>query len=260
VGLGVFGLLGVLNPGLWLVGAGLELAYLFALVNNPRFRKWVDSRLLSSDRKGWSEKVDRLVGTLDTAAQLRYRALEEKCRAMVKDPALTDSAATQQSMSSALGHLVWVYLQLLVTRQATIRLLQDGQASARQRGAGLAERKADLERRLADPGLDGDLRRSLMGQLDLVNQRIEGQSQAREKIDFIDAELIRVEEQIHLVREQAVLAADPDAASRRIDAIQGTLGSTTQWIRDQRKLSGELSEALEGTPPPVFDVGTEQMN
>ena len=49
-------------------------------------------------------------------------------------------------------------------------------------------------------------------------------------------------------------AADPDAASRRIDAIQSTLGGTTQWIRDQKRLSGELAEALEGSPPPVLEM------
>nr|MBA3846037.1 hypothetical protein [Planctomycetota bacterium] len=36
--LGAFGLLGVLNPGFWLVGLGLEIGYLYALASNERFR------------------------------------------------------------------------------------------------------------------------------------------------------------------------------------------------------------------------------
>lgn len=258
VGLGVIALLGwgLAVPGLWILGAGLELGYLFALVNNRRFRSWVDSRHNSVERLHWDDKINRLVDNLDAASQMRYRGLEARCRGMVADPVMADQGVTRDQLGEALGRLVWVYLQLLVTRAATVRLLQESQLMARQRGNSLHERREDLEARLKSDNLDADLRRSLEGQLELVGQRLASQQEAKDKIDFIDAELARVEEQVQLVREQAVLAADPDAASRRIDAIQSTLGSTTQWIRDQKRLSGELADALEGTPP-VLGIETE---
>lgn len=258
VGLGVVSLLawGLAVPGLWVLGAGLELGYLFALVNNRRFRSWVDSRHISAARGEWDSKIARLVDALDGDSQMRYRALESRCRGMLADPALADQAGTREQLSEALGRLVWVYLQLLVTRGTTVRLLQEGRAIARQRGNSLHDRRDELQARIKGENLDPDLRRSLEGQLELVNQRLASQQEAGDKLDFIDAELVRVEEQVQLVREQAVLAADPDAASRRIDAIQSTLGSTTQWIRDQNRLSGELADALEGTPP-VLGAETE---
>lgn len=254
VALAAIGLLSTLFPAVLLVGAGLELAYLFSLINSPRFRRYVDSRLDGHARQEWEDKIDRLVQALDHASQLRYRSLEQHCRRMVADPALGETAATRRSLSEALGQLTWVYLQLLVTRQASVRLVEEGQGGIRRHVEPLAERRAELVQRLEREGLDSDLRRSLQGQVDLLDQRIASQREARQKIEFIDAELARVEEQVNLVREQAVLAADPDAASRRIDAIQMTLGGTTQWIRDQRRLSGELADALEGTPPPVLEV------
>lgn len=254
VGLAAIGLLSTLLPGLLLVGLGLELLYLFAMVNSPRFRRYVDARLDGHTRKAWEDKIDRLVATLDAASQMRYRSLEQHCQRMVKDPALGESDGTRRSLSEALGQLVWVYLQLLVTRQASSRLIEESQGGIRRHVDSLAERRAELLRRLEREGLDSDLRRSLQGQVDLLDQRLASQQEARQKIEFIDAELARVEEQVNLVREQAVLAADPDAASRRIDAIQSTLGGTTQWIRDQKRLSGELAEALEGSPPPVLEM------
>ena len=43
-GLAAFGILGALiNPGIWLIGAGLEGLYLWALSKNERFRKTVDA-------------------------------------------------------------------------------------------------------------------------------------------------------------------------------------------------------------------------
>jgi hypothetical protein len=44
IGVGAFALLGFLNPGLWVVGAGLELAYLLTLASNKRFQRTVDAR------------------------------------------------------------------------------------------------------------------------------------------------------------------------------------------------------------------------
>ena len=41
IGLGIFSVLGVLNPGFWMIGLGCELAYLGWLGTNPRFQKLV---------------------------------------------------------------------------------------------------------------------------------------------------------------------------------------------------------------------------
>ena len=41
VGLAAFGLLGLVNPGLWIIGAAAELSYLFLLANNKRFQRYV---------------------------------------------------------------------------------------------------------------------------------------------------------------------------------------------------------------------------
>jgi len=76
VGIGTFALLGVLNPGLWLIGAGLELLYMFGLLSSNRFRRWVDSQLLAGERSVWDTRTDRLVESLTHSAQIRYQSLK----------------------------------------------------------------------------------------------------------------------------------------------------------------------------------------
>ena len=44
IGLGAFGLLGTMDPGFWVLGAGLELGYLLALSTNPRFQRAIASK------------------------------------------------------------------------------------------------------------------------------------------------------------------------------------------------------------------------
>ena len=41
IGLAAFGFLGLINPGFWLVGLGLELGYLSILTTNERFQRLV---------------------------------------------------------------------------------------------------------------------------------------------------------------------------------------------------------------------------
>ena len=44
IGLAGAGILGLANPAFWFLGLGLEVAYLFGLASNRRFRDIVDER------------------------------------------------------------------------------------------------------------------------------------------------------------------------------------------------------------------------
>jgi hypothetical protein len=97
---------------------------------------------------------------------------------------------------------------------------------------------------------DDNLKQSLTGQLDILRQRANTQKEGRTKISFLESELDRIEQQVELLREQALLAGDPAALSRRIDEVGATLTGTSQWIRDQQKIYGEV-EALIDEPAPL---------
>ena len=125
--LGAFGLAGVAHDPAWLVlGAGVELGYLLLLGTNTRFQRFVAGKLSA----GGNSEAER--------------------------------------------KLTWMYLRLLVTRQGIQRVLREG--GVRAPGdpppvpgsgtpgmsiSGLENRLAELKRRLAEPSLSDDLRRSL---------------------------------------------------------------------------------------------------
>jgi hypothetical protein len=101
------------------------------------------------------------------------------------------------------------------------------------------------------------MRKSLTGQLEILQQRMQSQRDARQKLDFLDAELTRIQEQVELIREQAVFNTDPATVSQRIDQIAATLGGTQQWIREQQQLYGRMEDLLTEPPsvlPPVADA------
>lgn len=241
VGIGAFALLGFVNPGFWLVGGGLELAYLHLLASNPRFRRWVDARLSGNAQRDRDTRVSERVKQLSAADAQKFHALEERCQAVLAHQQTTGALPDLQLQAEGLGRLLWIYLGLLQARQ-TLRGIMEGA------GESTTEKLRRLEAQLRTEK-DENVRKSLSGQLDILQQRTATQKEGRAKIDFLEAELDRIEQQVELIREQSLLAGDPSAVSRRIDEVGATLGGTTQWIRDQQKIYGQVQDLIDDAPP-----------
>lgn len=244
IGLGAFGLLGFLNPGLWILGAGAELGYLYSVGTNPRFQRLIQARRTTGTQRQEQVKLDTIVTTLVPEDQRRYRALERRCWSIVEQlRRFQDPGAGAQG--EGLGRLLLIFLRLLVTRRTITQVLTDASGE----GIGqIEERIRKLEKQIAVPSTGEDLKKSLQSQLEILQSRLEGRREARRKLEFLDAELTRIEEQAELIREQAVLAADPASVSTRIDQISATLGGTTQWIKEQQQIYGQVQDLLEVAP------------
>ncbi len=244
VGIGAFGLLGLVNPGFWILGAGLELGYLSFLSTNQRFQRFVAASRQWDARQRWQDKVNELLRQLGSEGQQRYRALEVRCRAILEQQSSLGIVSTGlDAQGEGLGRLLFVYLRLLMTRQAIDRIVRESKGATEDPGR-LQERVANLQSRLRDETLGEELRKSLTGQVEILQQRLEKRNEARDKLAFLDAELTRIEEQVELVREQAVLSTDPETVSQRIDQITTTLGGTTQWISEQQKIYGAVEDLM----------------
>ncbi len=258
VGLGVFLFLGLVNPGFWVIGLGLELAYLGILSTNDRFQRLVAATWLWESRRRWQDKVEEIVRQLAPDGQQRYRSLEVRCRAILEQQAHLGIVTTGLDVQGeGLGRLLWVYIRLLLTRQSIEKIVRES-ASFREDVSSLEERLAGLQSRLKEESLGDELRKSLMGQAEILQQRLEKRKEAKDKLAFLDAELARIQEQVELVREQAVLSTDPETVSQRIDQITTTLGGTTQWITEQQKIYGAVEDLMGDTPSLSVNVSSGQ--
>jgi hypothetical protein len=249
IGLGVFALLGALNPGFWVIGMGAELGYLWILGTSKRFQRFVDASKQLQTKQQWQTRVDALIRHLSSEDQQRYRNLEDRCKTLLEQQVqIQSSPQGLQVQGEGLGRLLWVYLRLLATRQAINKIIR-GSGGAPDESAGLEARVVNLQSRLQG-SMTEDLRKSITGQIEILQQRLVRRREATDKLAFLDSELTRIQEQVELVREQAVLSADPETLSKRIDEVTATLGGTTQWISDQQKIYGAV-EDLMSEPPPI---------
>jgi hypothetical protein len=270
--LGAFGLAGYLHDPGWLVlGAGVELGYLLLLGTNVRFQRFVGGKLSAGGSREVEQRWQRLVAALPDIDRRRYAALAQRCQTVLEQQFRGDTAAPGfASQSDSLGKLTWMYLRLLVTRQGIQRVLREGGVRAPgdpppvpgtpASSPRLDVRLADLKRRLDDPAISDDLRRSLQGQADLLEQRLARRSEADGKLAFLEAELTRIEEQVELIREQAALSTDPDHLSQRIDEISATLGTTGEWIADQQKTIGAMDDLISEPPPLSAQTRARELN
>lgn len=249
VGLAGFALLGLLNPGFWLIGAGLEISYLLGLATHPRFQRAVAARRMAAAEKDSLLQHGDAIAELGPEARRRHDTLVERCRKILEHQASNRApAAALHAQSESLAALAWMFLRLLRVRQTVQKL--EREADQDDHPQALENRKRELEKRGHEAASD-ELRRSLASQAEILAQRLERRREARAKLDYVEAELDRIEEHVELIREQAILSGDPERLGQRLDEITTTLDGTARWMTEQRQLDGILDD-LHTAPPAAL--------
>ncbi len=237
-----FALAGFALPPLWLLGAGLELAYLAGFALNPRFRRVVDAQAGEQDEQAWQSRRDTALARLDAGDRRVQAELEARAREVVEHLAASGDAASAREQETGLARLAWVHLRLLGARQGLKQLA----AEARDDGWEIDEREREITAKLSQA--TAGLQESLEGQLAILRERRQRQQQAAQKLAYVESELERLRQQVELLRDQALSAQGGEGASRAIADLGASLGSTSRWMEDQRQLLGEADD-LFATPP-----------
>lgn len=230
--LGAMGLLGIfLSPGFWLLGAGLELAYLLGMASNRRFRAAVEAQAAREDPG--ERRYFTLLDALDRERRERQRTLERRGREIL---ALLDADPMMRSYADSIEQLVWLHLRMLSASQTISQVL----VGAREDSARLQQQEDGIDHRLGQADLDPELRRSLEQQKQVIDARQAAHAQAALRAERIDAELARIDQQVSLIREQALLAGDEKRIGSSLDALTSAFNEADRWLDSQRDLLGAL--------------------
>jgi hypothetical protein len=240
-GIAAFALLGALiNPGLWLIGAGLEGLYLWGLTRSARFRAVVDAE---GGRESWDSRYEAIAAYLDTDAREAQLAIEHQAREIID--LLAHRNATELQIGDV-RQLAWLHLKLLAARSSILQVLA---AAARERRS-LEEQERRIDERLAGGNVDDELQRSLQQQLEVIRSRRAAHADAERRRGLGDAELERLRQPIYHVREQALLATDEYSVRSSLDALSASLNEANRWLKDQRELFAGLDDFADEAPPP----------
>jgi hypothetical protein len=247
--LAAFGILGFLfSPGFWLLGAALELGYLGFLSGNPSFQKVVQGERLLQRQQGYDQKVQALAAALSKESAARYRQLVDRCGHVLGIEADADQSGILRDMrGGSLSQLLWLFLRLLSSRELILQTLS--QVDSRR----VEDDVKKLKDRLATKAeADSPLVRSLQATLDIQSKRLENLGRSRANLEVIDAELERIEQQVHLLQEESATSGGPQFLSARIDAVTSTLSETSQWMDQHAEFFSSLAgEDSEPTAAPI---------
>jgi hypothetical protein len=240
------------DPAFLLIGAGVEAGYILFLASSQGFQKFVNQSDVRSHQEEQKQKIAKQVARLTKEYEAKYEELVERCKTIIDQQAEETPSDTLEQQAAGLSRLANFYLQLLLSKQAIEnRPLDEDDAS-------LAKQLRALDRKLAVDDLSEDVDRSLRQQREILQQRQRARIEAQHRLQYIDAELERIEQQIELLREQTVTDTAPSLVSERIDTVTATLTSTNDWMKQFNKdMGGSGLEDLLSSPPPIV-VANEQ--
>jgi hypothetical protein len=237
LGAAAVGILGFVEPSIWLAGLGVEVALVSSLAFHPRFQKVVDaqagSQLLADDRA----KREALVAHLPNDLRDRLRALEAtsgRILSIYQTPGVEPDllAGTQ----SSLDKLQWIYLKLLIARtHLTSELGAEPEATLQARIRNIRFRMQQSGPTKAEPSTA--LQRSQEATLAILERRLENLRNRDRILSENSSDLSRIEAQVDLMRENAAIEGKPASVETEIElasdlASPDLYGSQSSLVRD----------------------------
>jgi len=235
------------------------------------FRRAVDRRLEADRRAEEARKVaefvrrrDALVASLSSVRRERYQRLAAVCRdietASADSPLAAADPATDPRLRK-LDELMWTYLRLLGIEESLEQFLEterrDDVPSMLREAEAEARRLSDeldaLKARGDNAALEARQRyaSSRLERLEVLRKRQQRVTQTQENLALVLAEQDRLDQQIKLIRADAVATKNADALSARIDATVEHLDQTNKWLAEM----DEFKDLVADMPATDLRVG-----
>jgi hypothetical protein len=206
-----FVILGFAQPALWFLGLAFEAALVTGLAFNPRFQKVVEAQSLAKPEEDIEKQRNALVQLLEAGAQRRLWQMATKCN-QVLQVYRTQQAEDYviQANEHTLKNLEWLYLKLLVARHHLLTPSSETEQTL--------ERKIDdLDQDIKDGEETESLLQSKIATLEILKQRLTTLRKRRQTLAEIEVDLTRVDNQVDLILENAMVQGKPQTISTDIE-------------------------------------------
>jgi hypothetical protein len=237
----------------------------------PFFRKWVDRRYNSARSSEEAQKVaafvrrrDALVASLSPERRERYNRLASVCQDIENASADNPLASSDPSVDPRLrklDELMWTFLRLLGIEES----LQKFQETERSENLPVVIKDAESEAARLDAELTAlkksgnaamlDTKQRYLGsrleRLEVLRKRQQRSEQADSNLALVVSEQDRLEQQIKLIRADAVATKNAEALTARIDATVEHLDQTNKWLSEM----DEFKDMVGDMPATDMRVG-----
>jgi hypothetical protein len=242
-----------LHPlAVWPIVAAVEIVYLLTLAQHPRFQKVIQARRGGGAVAESDQVAERLIATLSPDRSERFARVRERCEELQRSLAqagtggrlLGDILDVQQTES--VNKLLWAFLRALAHEQ----VLATFSTPARRHEIEESLRKVEQEK--AKPDLSATMQTALGESVEVLKKRLENLQRADENLESLRARLLRIENSILLIQEQALTRSDPAFIEAEVNAATAGLDTSTEMLK-MMELPG--LDAAVGGPTPEFLAG-----
>ena len=237
----------------------------------PFFRRWVDRRRDAAKRADESQKVaafvqrrNALITSLSPVRRECYSRLTAVCQDIETasaDNLLASADPATDPRLRKLDELMWTYLRLLGIQESLEQFLQterseDVPAILKDAEAEAARLNAEVEALKAKGNtavLDTKQRYlgSRLERLEVLRKRQQRSEQAEANLALVVSEQERLDQQIKLIRADAVATKNAETLTARIDATVSHLDETNKWLSEM----DEFKDLVGDMPPTELRVG-----
>ncbi|MBI5240420.1 MAG: hypothetical protein HY926_08095 [Elusimicrobia bacterium] len=225
------------NPGFLFLAGAAELAYLWALVSNPRFRRAVDSQSSALRRFFDAKEKDRLLLRLPGEERDRYLQLAAIRQRVYESWQSRDAVAQGllQPSVDKLDYLLDTFLRAQITLSAMQEHLMDSDKSKLERQIRAID--ADIKR-----GLPDKLRDAKTRSLGIFTQRLARLNKLENDLEVLRTQLDNIEQTIKLVSDQSISLSDPQQVAGQIDGAVAEVGEAERSLNEVESFLGAAQE------------------
>src|SRR5262245_12162253 len=216
------------------------------------FKKYVDHRNEAATRTAEAQKVaefiqkrEALLRSLSPEGRQRYNRLALVCRdietASADNPLASPDPSTDPCLRK-LDELMWTFLRLLGIEQSLEQFLENERREnvpallkdAEEEALRLNGEMEALKAKGGDSTLETKQRYlgSRLERLEVLRKRVQRSDQAQANLALVVSEQDRLEQQIKLLRADAVATKNAENLTARIDATVEHLDQTNKWLSE----------------------------
>jgi hypothetical protein len=213
-----FGIFGFAESSIWLVGLGLETAYLYACFTSERFRRPVDAREMVLESAESKKKKAELVAGLTPPRRERLRRLEARCGRIVQRYRQTNvDPAVAEANEATLRQIAAFYLELLLVEQNLAELETETSEPM------LRKDIQTIGTELKAIALSEPLRESKTSTLQILEKRLANLSRRRVALGEVASNLQRLEAKVELALENAGMSREVEIIAMEVDMTRPLL-------------------------------------
>lgn len=213
-----------------LLGAGLELMYLSAVPQNPRFQRLVRSRKYLDERRRLEARLGQMALTLPPDMRKRYENLQA-VSAGIRSNYAQLSATSQifvRQMEEKLDGLLQGFLRLLAAAWQHSEYLKMTSPES------IKSEMAQLEKGIAgEPPKVQEINRR---RIEILQKRLEKFGKIRENYQVIIAQCAATEDVLALIRDQSVSMKDPQQVSEQLGSLVRDVEQTEDTVKEMEAI------------------------